>query len=289
MEELYKYTTVKQHEQHMRYAARQKQIEDSNNVRASQMVAYNEKLENLDFAYLAYGTFVWLIYAPLEKLDFGLTGMDIVRLIYLSTYLDYYNVLRINNKTEMKLKDFPKILDVSERSAKLFITAIKKAGLLIEKDGKLKLNQDVVYRGTLKFQANNIRTIRIYIDTVRELYLNTSKKERNKLLYIFKLIPFVNIKYNIVCNNIDEENIDNVQILTLEELCNVLNYDKAHIARLRCDLAGIRLNGKHVIAFLTVNNYKTSTICVSPALYHAGERNDVIDMLLNVFRTQDGK
>ena len=106
-------------------------------------------------------------------------------------------------------------------------------------------------------------------------------------MYVFKLIPYVNRFNNIVCKNVFEANIDNIERLTLEEFCNVIDYDKDHISRLKEELSSITLNGKYIIAFLSTKNVNKSMICVSPAIFYACGNNDVIRMLLGYFDEQD--
>ena len=286
---LYKYTTVRQHETWMKLCAdNRERLAESDKIEAKKM-AREAALNGLNFEYVAYGTFVWFMYTPLTELNLGVSGLDIVRLMYLSTYLDYQNVLRTDNNRAIKLTDFPSLLDISERSAKYFISALKRNDIMFQdENGNLKLNGKIFYRGKVKQPKEcGIQTIRIYIETVRSLYLNTSKKERNRLLYVFKLIPYVNRHYNIVCKNVFEENMDNVQRLTLDEFCNVIDYDKSNIARLKAELSSITLNGKYIIAFLSTKNVNKSMICVSPAVFYAGSNNEVIKMLLGYFDEQD--
>ena len=108
-----------------------------------------------------------------------------------------------------------------------------------------------------------------------------------ELVDVDQLIPYVNRHYNIVCKNVFEENMDNVQRLTLDEFCNVIDYDKSNIARLKAELSSITLNGKYIIAFLSTKNVNKSMICVSPAVFYAGSNNEVIKMLLGYFDEQD--
>ena len=243
---LYKYTTMKQHEAWLKFCAdNREKLAESDKI-ASQKMAREAALSGLNFEYAAYGTFVWFMYTPLTKLNLGVSGLDIVRLMYLSTYLDYQNVLRIDKTRAIKLTDFPSLLDISERSAKYFISALKRNNIMFQdENGNLQLNSKIFYRGKVKKPKEyEIQTIRIYIETVRSLYLNTSKNERNRLLYVFKLIPYINRFNNIVCKNVFEANIDNIERLTLEEFCNVIDYDKDHISRLKEELSSITLNGK---------------------------------------------
>ena len=286
---LYKYTTMKQHEAWLKFCAdNREKLAESDKI-ASQKMAREAALSGLNFEYAAYGTFVWFMYTPLTKLNLGVSGLDIVRLMYLSTYLDYQNVLRIDKTRAIKLTDFPSLLDISERSAKYFISALKRNNIMFQdENGNLKLNSEIFYRGKVKKPKEyEIQTIRIYIDAVRSLYLNTSKNERSRLLYVFKLIPYVNRFNNIVCKNVFESNVDNIERLTLEEFCDVIDYEKTHIARLKAELSSITLNGKYIIAFLSTKNINKSIICVSPAIFYAGGNNDVIRMLLGYFDEQD--
>ena len=65
--EIYSYTTVKQHEAQLEYAG--------------------IKFKNTKFE--QYGSFVWFVYNPLEKIFPELNNAEIARLIFLFKYKDY--------------------------------------------------------------------------------------------------------------------------------------------------------------------------------------------------------
>ena len=47
-------------------------------------------------------------------------------------------------------------------------------------------------------------TIRVYIECVRSLYYNCNSAGKKKLSYLFKMIPWINKKYNVLCTEINE-------------------------------------------------------------------------------------
>ena len=46
------------------------------------------------------------------------------------------------------------------------------------------------------------------------------------------MLPFINIEYNMLCKNPLEENLDDVEVLTVKEFCEIIGYDYSQISRL---------------------------------------------------------
>ena len=96
-------------------------------------------------------------------------------------------------------------------------------------DGTLTTNPDIFKRGKLQGQSEFYR--RLYNKGIRTLYEKAYKKSIH-LGYLFKMLPFINIEYNMLCKNPLEENLDDVEVLTVKEFCEIIGYDYSQISRL---------------------------------------------------------
>ena len=60
----------------------------------------------------------------------------------------------------------------------------------------------------------------------------TPQSKHTNLGYIFKLIPYVNCEYNIICHNPLEKDLDLIEPMTVGEFCEAIGYDKTNASRL---------------------------------------------------------
>lgn len=286
------YRTAKQQEAWLEQQEKRRQREKEEQERKLRECAKQMGMDGINPDYKEFGPFVWLMYAPLSDLNYGLNNMDMVRLIVLSTYMGYDGYLRLSKKVKLKTKDIPNALDISEPSAKVFMSNLKKKNIIsIEDDGSMKINDTIIYRGEIqKPKQCNVSTIRVYINSIRSLYFYSERKMRSKLVYIFKLIPYMNRTYNIACYNTEETNSKAIKIMTFGAFCDTVGYDRTHIARLKKELLSFRLDSKRIIAFITSEDFEKSSVCISPFVFYRGNNNNaMIDILNKHFEEQEEK
>lgn len=289
-EDIVYWRTAKQQEALLEQQEKRKQKEKEKQERERKAYIREKAKDGINPEYKEFGPFVWLIYTPLCDLNFGLNNMDMVRLIVLSTYMGYDGYLRWSAKSKLKQKDIPHALDISERSAKMFMSNLKKNNLItIEDDGGMKINDSIIYRGEIQRPKEyNVMTIRIYINSIRALYFYSERKMRSKLVYVFKLIPYMNRTYNIACYNTEETNSKELQIMTFGSFCDLVGYDRTNITRLKKELLSFKLKSKRIVAFITSEDFEKSSVCISPYVFFRGNNNNaMIDILNKHFEEQE--
>ena len=261
--EIYSYTTVKQHEAQLEYAG---------------IKSKNTKFEQ-------YGSFVWFVYNPLEKIFPELNNAEIARLIFLSTYVDYdTNYLCSSKSNYLKTERISKLLHICYKKTQLFLAKLIKLEILEKEEGKYKMNSKIFYKGQIKdnYGADK-ETIRIYIKFIRTLFNTCTPRQHNKLAYFYKLIPYINRKYNVVCSNIFETEMEYINIMTLEQICDVLDYDKSNISKLIKELSKIEYGDEHVFCYMAAGDIKKATIFINPVVFYSGSDNEVISLLRGFF------
>jgi hypothetical protein len=89
---------------------------------------------------------------------------------------------------------------------------------------------------------------------------------------LFRIIPYLNNEWNIVCHNPAEVIADDVQPMTLGELSEKLGYSASHVDKLKRDLCSIKTNdGKKVIGFTDFGEDKrTFKIIINPKVIFRG-------------------
>lgn len=264
------------------------------------------KVQMMNNKYEEYGSFTWYFYRINEETFPNLPPTYLVRLIYLATYISYDNVLRKTLKSFITEKDFPELLDISEKETKRFITVLKRDNILLDDVKRnqpvLKLNHDLFAKGKLSrtlissLCENNITYTRLYVDGIRKIYRQTVPSKRKHLGYIFKLLPYVNKQYNIVCYNPDEMNKENIQAISSNEICELLGYEVTNKSRLFRSLLRISFKSNSstysIIQYLTYSTEDDieSKVIINPSIYYAGNSWDTVEILaVDKFKSDKNK
>ena len=211
-----------------------------------------------------YGSFYFDFYNKIEKI---LEPQLLVRTLYLCSYLNFNNDLMINRK-HMTEKDLSKIWKISERQAtrdknKLIDNNI----LIINSDESLSINKLYFRKGDI-MRDEVVESVRIFDNAIRELYEKCTSREHKKLALLYKLIPYVNNNWNIVCKNIHEENKDLIEPYELKDLVKILGV--SNVTKLRNDLLKLTVGGEPVVMIQLVLN--KSRILINPKIYYKGTR-----------------
>lgn len=247
-----------------------------------------EDFKEMQQEYLGY--FVMFIFENMDKLNKIFNNSELVKYIYIGTYTKNDGYLMLdNNKTYIDKNLLKKILSLNDKTFRNFYNKAIENELLIEEDKKLKINVKHFYRGKeteykpiAGVKLKNF--VRIYIETTRELYLNTPPKSHRKLYTIYRLIPYVNWKYNILCYNINEVDKDKLEAVTVSDVMNILEYDKTHITRFKNDFYNIKYQEYEVFgSFQKTSEYLKSAIVVNPLVFYRGNNIDELKLLITLF------
>ena len=261
--EIYSYTTVKQHEAQLEYAS--------------------IKSKNTKFA--RYDSFVWFVYKPLNKIFPELNDAEIAKLILLSTYIDYENGYLCSSRNNyLTTKKISNLLHICYKKTQLFLNKLISLDILEVEDDKYKMNSEIFYKGQIKNDyTTDTETTRIYIRFIRETFKSTPVRQHSKLAYLYKMIPFINRKYNVLCSNIYETDMKEIDILTLGQICDILDYDKSQISRLIKELSKIEYGDEHIFCYMSAGDIKGATIFINPVVFYSGSDNEVISLLRGFF------
>lgn len=219
----------------------------------------------------------------------SLSPETVTRLILVCSYLNYDGCLMMTQRTPMKVKDLQSVLGLSKSTVHRFWDEVNPAFLAEDESSKnIKLNTDIIFRGKIgKNQKGNIYQ-KFYVDAIRKLYKNTSKNNHKHLGHVFKLLPFINIEYNIICFNQNEQELDKVVPMTLKEFCECIDYDVQNVSRLLAVYKKLRFevtaqSGVHYERFCVFVNDGTdrlnSRIFVNPRILYVGSDYTRVEIL----------
>lgn len=210
------------------------------------------------------------------------------RLIYLFTYADYSERggrLMLTQKTEMRKKDLKDILGLSDDAVKIFLDEVCPKYISVD-DKEVMAATSIAYkRGALK----DGRTYhRFYDHWVQTLYRNVSSRKHRYLGYIFQLLPYISIEYNVLCFNPTEKDITKIEFMCLGEFCEKIDFNKSHADRLLEAYGKIRFlvtdeNGTHMERFVSITydglNRHNAKVYINPRILYSGAHPEHVELL----------
>lgn len=245
------------------------------------------------------GGFVVLYYNNLiYNGDLNLDMATITRVIYLATYIDYNTNILISNNgyasgkkiIPMTKKDIKNIMRLSVGGFNEFFNTLIDKKILIE-------NSDKTFTISNKYftKGDNINKkedyTRVYIDTIRELYINTQARQHKTLAYTFRLIEKVDFKTNIICKNPNDK-YNKPEKMGLKDIGEYLkiNTEKKNLNKFKNSLYKININrdGKKYYIFKRIiiesgagsNDY----FIINPMLFYRGnDYSTVCDIIKTLY------
>lgn len=216
--------------------------------------------------------FTWIVFEYGKELLPNIKDQSLVRLIYLSTICDYDGILPPKSVIKKKLK-------LSDKYWSYFFKEMRSNNLILEDEetGALCLNKDFFIKGSLKEMSDKRDCTRLFCNFIQDVYDACDNiKSINQISYLYKLIPFVNRRTNIVCYNPKEQDPEKVYPITLGEFCDMIGYSRKNARRLVSDLLSLKCNGQNLIGFFVTNLNQTSwKIIVNPHVYYGGQNDKI--------------
>lgn len=229
------------------------------------------------------GNFYFIFYNRLLNKD--IDYQYLFRFIYLCIYMDYENRLFIRKdkiKHIIYEKDLQEILKLGRTETyKTKCELLEKGLITIDEDGIININKIYCKKGNI-LKNKKVGKARMFDNAIKELYEKSTPKEHKKLALLIALLPYVNIKYNMLCHNVHEENIDCIKPYSLKELSVLLK--QSNVTRFKNDLLDLTIDDELVVAFHETKLAKIITI--NPKLYYMGTTIEELDWLVNMFKVR---
>lgn len=245
--------------------------------------AKNDKLK--DF-FKVNGGFINLYYGEWMK---DIDPQQFFRVLYLATYMDYderdgalvkhgrNNKIEYLTRTEIK-----DMLNLSPSTIKIFLSYTKEHDLITSKDKKYYINSKYMNKGKSRKEGST----RIFTKTIRSLYEKSDSREHKRLGRLYKLAGFTNKKYNILCTNIDETDIDKIKPIDMSDVCEItgLAVDKKSRHQIYHRISQFTLDGEVETDLLkrikTDNPLLKNKLLINPKLFYAGGSINSIKLIL---------
>ena len=222
-----------------------------------------------------------------------LSGATITRLMFLATYMDYDGALvsgnyggKGNARDYLTKKDVQKLLQLKDTTFTKFWSELQDNQLISEIDDKLYLSQEMFARGKVNKKVLSVMAdkdyyiTRLYSNAIRDIYTKSKTTTHTALSYIFRMIPFVNRKYNVLCFNPLEEDFSKIKYMTVGDFCDQVGYDRGNATRLFHELykpTFVTEKGEQAaVRYVSGKNLRKESfyIFVSPRVYYAKTEYD---------------
>lgn len=250
-----------------------------------QIEAY-EKIKANEPHQRKYEEFIWILFHYGEKLFPNVDKASLTRLIFIATFIDKSKESTENRLTDNRGKDFftkkevKQVLKLSDTCFDSFWNEmINNKIFVLNQNNEVVINDKMFQYG--KIDELNENRIRLYCGAIRRLYVRCPARQHKLLGYIFRIIPFVSKEYNIICYNPEEKDANLIRPMTLEKLCEIIDYDKSNIRRLLKDILSIQIEGQQLVKYVSDGTLNTSYLVVNPKAYYAGYHTTEISVLFN--------
>ena len=264
--------------------------------------AYKHKLEldkeMADFIKENEGAFIHLIYKYgsvifrelEEKLSGNKSNIHIIRFIILATCLTFGGELFDDNRNEVKKSSLKHIWDTTNRnSVNETYNLLKECGYIYEtEEGYIMINEKMIIKGEITDIINELKKedgrytyTRLFVNNIKSMYYGTEQKQRKQLANLFKILPYVNFKYNVFCSNPTETDETKLELLNWTNLAELCGYDKTHVTKFKKDLMNLKVYDVDVIGY-----FKRGTgmaIVVNPKVYYSGDDANDVKWLYKLF------
>lgn len=249
----------------------------------NKIVAFDGKV-GLDYLKNEFGSFFFYFYNKLDAYD--IPAQYKLRFLYLASYLDYNNGYLIikgqyNTKIRLNKQTMKDLLNLKDREFRKTENILVDTGLLIKDGTYYNSNTDCTVRGDLPCSIKNKDYTRVFISTIQDLYTKCDPRSHKQLYYIFKMLPYVNFKYNMVCHNVNQDVMSDINPMTMPEICDKIGYERINASKLWRILRGFKVGGDYAICKHCVDEGEYITI--NPRIYYSGKSMKDIDYLINIF------
>lgn len=233
----------------------------------------------------AQGSFTVMLCDDFNKLYAeDVSSPTLNKLIYLSTFIGKDNVLmqevhwdgNVQVGTPMTKEDIQNKLGIQRITWSKFWKECQEHNLITQdENGNYKLTSDM-FRFCNNSGINKKKTamVSVFRHAVRYMYENTDERSKKTLAYLYRLIPFINLKYNVLCENPFETDEKKVKPLKLSQICEKFGIDASNQSRFIAQLKKLKYEDKlgrksSVITYrwIYLNDEEIYWVNINPSFY----------------------
>ena len=237
---------------------------------------YKKNQEKLGRLSTELGGFYMLYYND-DLFDNKVDIKHVCRIIFLATFLEYdtNRLVKKQGRDNIPLteRDLKRELGLDNKTFNSFKKEMLESSIMtIEEDG-IYLSCNYFRKGAINQEGKNFS--RVYVNTVRELYYQTSGRQHKTLSHLFRLLPFCDYEHNTISMKPNtEEALDTT--LTKEDIAKLLDLDVEAYKKVERSLMDLKVTMQgdtyYVIGSVTFGRgrHKKHFYVINPLIYNSG-------------------
>jgi len=152
----------------------------------------------------------------------------------------------------------------------------------IDEDKNIIINDNISFVGKVA-KGTKEDYIRIFKESIKELYKQSLPREHKKLGLFIELLPYIHFKYNIICKNPTCNIIEDVDPLSPKEIGEILKeYSNKNNVMVKKKLLSIHIGNKEAVLY--VERFNKKFFAVNPLIYYKGKRIEDLSFLIELFK-----
>lgn len=196
-----------------------------------------------------------------------LKAATVARLIYLTTFTRQgSSVLFKRTNAPIRYNDLSKLMECSQKTIERFWDEVSPKYIYTNSNDEIEINTQIIRRDKL-FKGSGYWQ-RVYRNSVQKLF--KAATNLNNVGYIFQLLEYVNVEYNVLCLNPEEAELSEIRTLDIDAFCKIIHYDVTQKSRLMRTLKKqtFDVNGKQerLISFVDGG----AKIVINPRVIYSG-------------------
>lgn len=212
--------------------------------------------------------FTFSVMDALHEVTSVLTNAQCGYLLVLQGYADYNGRLVCSDRaTYMRASNMAEALGLSDRRSTFydFLSQATAHKIIRHEDGVYTINQRYHFRGPL----NGRIAVQAFTQNIRKAFKENKPED---LGLIYRMLPFVNVRYNTLCHNPEERLVDAVKPLKAKELAEVCGISPATLSRRFREWT---FNERYILAKVAIG--QRTQYMFNPFIINRGkDRNDSI-------------
>lgn len=190
------------------------------------------------------------------------------RLIQLCCYMDYNErgAYLIRARHNLTRADMRETLRLSQAQTDRTLASL--SGYIETTEEGYRVIANGITRGQLQQDTHNSYT-RININSYNELYNGTDTSKHKYIGYVFSCLPYINTRYNVLCYNPDERDLQRIEPISKAEFCEIIGYRLSNLNRLSASFHAMTIHG--VQAVCISGRGSGSCVSINPDLIYSGD------------------
>ena len=229
------------------------------------------------------GYYFHLIYEDLLKLN--LESQMVIRFLKLCCYSDYNNILSkgyTKGKINISENELQNILNLSKSEYFKTKKYLVENNLISIKNNTITLNEKYSSRGELPDKFKSTEFTRIFSKGFQELYDKVKPIQHKKLAIFIQILPYINIHYNIICENPHEKDAKCIKSLSWTELGRKIGLSESTSKRLKKELWNLEIDDTIVCG--EFNTKYGKFIVINPRIYYKGNNISNLKGIIELFK-----